>query len=81
MLTNAAFRAAHGFQGPVMIWLNLNSRPDVDQSFERWKDAGATIIAAVQDKPWQLLEFTVADLDGNQLRVFYGFSREFSDRR
>jgi hypothetical protein len=29
-----------------------------------------------EDKPWHLREFRVADLDDNQLRVFYDFSRE-----
>jgi predicted lactoylglutathione lyase len=75
-LTNAPFRAPHGFSGPVIVWLNLNSRQEVDELFERWKAAGATIIQPVEDKPWNLREFTVADPDGNQLRVFYDFGWE-----
>jgi catechol 2,3-dioxygenase-like lactoylglutathione lyase family enzyme len=29
-LTSAAFREHHGNNGPVVIWLNLDSREDVD---------------------------------------------------
>ena len=75
-LTNAPFRAVHGPKGPVIVWLNLNSKQEVDELFERWKDAGAKIVEAVEDKPWNLREFRVADLDGNQLRVFYDFNWE-----
>ena len=75
-LTNAWFRAVHGPKSPVIVWLNLNSREDVDELFGRWKETGATIVEAVADKPWNLREFRVADPDGNQLRVFYDFNWE-----
>ena len=70
-----------GPKGPVIVWLNLNSKQEVDELFERWKDAGAKIIEAVEDKPWNLREFRVADPDGNQLRVFYDFNWEMSEER
>jgi uncharacterized glyoxalase superfamily protein PhnB len=75
-LTNAEFRAACGTDGPVIVWLNLNSRAEVDELFDRWMKAGARVIERVEDKPWNLREFRVADLDGNQLRVFYDFAWE-----
>jgi predicted lactoylglutathione lyase len=75
-LTNTKFRAAHGLTSTVIVWLNLESKPEVDELFARWKQAGARMIEPVEDKPWKLREFTIADPDGNQLRVFYDFSRD-----
>jgi uncharacterized glyoxalase superfamily protein PhnB len=59
-----------------MIWLNLNSREEVDELFEIWKAAGAAIVSPPESKPWNLHEFTVSDPDGNLFRVFYDFSRD-----
>ena len=80
-LTNAAFRAAGGPSSPVIVWLNLNSKQEVDELFARWKETGAAFVEEVADKPWNLREFRVADPDGNQLRVFYDFNWELSDER
>lgn len=75
-LTNPAFRAHYGTRGPVTVWLNLNSKQEVDELYRRWRQAGAKIAGEPEDKPWRLREFRAEDLDGNQLRVFYDFSRE-----
>ena len=80
-LTNPSFRAVHGPKSPVTIWLNLGSKQEVDELFERWKGTGANVVDAVEDKPWNLHEFRVADPDGNQLRVFYDFNWELSDEQ
>jgi predicted lactoylglutathione lyase len=80
-LTNTPFRAVHGPESPVIVWLNLNSKTDVDELFERWTQTGATIVEPVEDKPWHLREFRVADPDGNQLRVFYDFNWELSEEQ
>lgn len=70
----AGFR--HGFLVGVIVWLNLNSKKEVDELYRRWQQAGAKIVSEPEDKPWRLREFRVADLDDNQLRVFYDFSSE-----
>lgn len=79
-LTNSPFRQNYGTGGPVMVWLNLDSKEEVDQLYSRWRQAGAKIVAEPEDKPWRLREFRVADPDGNQLRVFYDFSSERQQR-
>lgn len=75
-LTDRAFRQQHGNTSPVMIWLNLESKDEVDELHELWKRAEARIIKPPESKPWKLHEFTAADLDGNLFRVFYDFSRD-----
>jgi predicted lactoylglutathione lyase len=75
-LTNPSFRETHGNAGPVLIWLNLDSKDEVNRLHEQWKADHARIVSAPEEKPWKLHEFTVADLDGNLLRVFYDFSHD-----
>ncbi len=80
-LTNAPFRQEYGNGGTVVVWLNLESREEVDELCHRWRAAGAKILADPEDKPWRLREFTAADPDGNQLRVFYDFSWELRQEK
>jgi uncharacterized glyoxalase superfamily protein PhnB len=75
-LTDRDFRAGHGNDAPVIVWLNLDSKEEVDELYEIWNADGARIVSAPESKPWKLHEFTVADLDGNLFRVFYDFSRD-----
>jgi len=75
-LTNPAFRKQYGNAAPVLIWLNLNSKEEVDELHKVWSASQARIVAQPESKPWKLHEFTVADLDGNLFRVFYDFSRD-----
>lgn len=57
----------------MLLWLNLASRAEVDELFDEWNTAQTKIVAAPQDKPWNLREFVAADPDGNLIRVFYDF--------
>jgi predicted lactoylglutathione lyase len=75
-LTNPAFREQYGNAGPVLIWLNLDSREEVNELHELWARSEAKIVSPPESKPWKLHEFTAADLDGNLLRVFYDFAWE-----
>ena len=73
-LTSSAFREHYGNAGPVLIWLNLDSKDEVNKLCERWSGSGAKVVSQPESKPWGLHEFMVADLDGNMIRVFYDFA-------
>jgi uncharacterized glyoxalase superfamily protein PhnB len=75
-ITNRSFREGYGNTGPVLFWLNLESKAEVDKLFAEWKAAQAKIVSEPDDKPWKLREFTAADLDGNLIRVFYDFRHD-----
>ena len=75
-LTNRAFREHYGNAAPVLVWLNLNNKQEVDALHQTWTCSGARIVSPPESKPWKLHEFTVADLDGNLFRVFYDFAWE-----
>jgi uncharacterized glyoxalase superfamily protein PhnB len=77
-ITNRAFRESYSksgpvLMGPILFWLNLDSKAEVDELFAEWNTAHANIVSEPEDKRWKLREFTVADLDGNLIRVFYDF--------
>jgi uncharacterized glyoxalase superfamily protein PhnB len=79
-LTDDAFRGEGDKWTPAVIWLNLDSKAQVDELHEVWSSSGAKILAKPESKPWNLHEFTVVDLDGNRFRVFYDFAWELPDR-
>jgi uncharacterized glyoxalase superfamily protein PhnB len=70
-LTTAEYRAHSGVRGPVLLWLNLDNRGQVDALYSQWHAAGATIEAPPELQPYKLYEFFAQDPDGNQFRVFY----------
>jgi uncharacterized glyoxalase superfamily protein PhnB len=72
-ITNRCFRESYGNTGPILFWLNLASKAEVDELHAEWKAAQAKIVSEPEDKPWKLREFMAADLDGNLIRVFYDF--------
>ena len=73
-LADAAFRKGYGNTGPVLNWLNLDSKDAVNDLYREWTGRGATLGSAPESKPWGLHEFTAADPDGNLFRVFYDFA-------
>jgi uncharacterized glyoxalase superfamily protein PhnB len=72
-LTNPAFRQTHGNPGPVVIWINLGSKKEVDDLHDAWRRDGARLVSPPESTPWKLHEFTATDLDGNLIRVFHDF--------
>jgi uncharacterized glyoxalase superfamily protein PhnB len=70
-LASASYRSAQANAGPIVIWLNVANRGEIDALFARWSAAGARIADPPAAKPWELYELSAADPDGNVLRVFY----------
>lgn len=73
-LADLEYRKEYGNAGPTLIWLNLESKEEVDALHRAWSASGVTLLSAPESKPWGLHEFTAADLDGNLFRVFYEFA-------
>jgi catechol 2,3-dioxygenase-like lactoylglutathione lyase family enzyme len=42
---------------------------DAEAAYAACREAGATIVSALEDKPWSMREFTVADPDGHRIRI------------
>ena len=72
-LANSDFRKHYGNVGPVLIWLNLNSKDEVNDLYRIWSSSKAKLISEPESKPFGLHEFMAKDLDGNLFRVFYDF--------
>ncbi|HKR12423.1 MAG TPA: VOC family protein [Pyrinomonadaceae bacterium] len=75
-LADREFRKGYGNVGPTLIWLNVDSKEEVDEVHRTWSASGAKLRSAPESKPWRLHEFTAIDLDGNIFRVFYDFSSD-----
>jgi uncharacterized glyoxalase superfamily protein PhnB len=69
-LTNRSFRESYGNIGPILFWLNLDSKAEVDELFAQWNAAQAKIVSEPEDKPWKLREFMAADLDETSFASF-----------
>lgn len=70
------YRVPLGTRGPLVIWLNLSDRAEVDALYERWRAREAKVDLPPSAKPYRLYEFLAFDPDGNVLRVFYDFAWE-----
>ncbi|HEY2382221.1 MAG TPA: hypothetical protein VGK48_13670 [Terriglobia bacterium] len=67
-------RRSNANRGPVLIWLNLHSKEEVNELYDLWCKSQSKLLSAPESKPWGLHEFTAADLDDNLFRVFYDFA-------
>jgi len=79
-LAGPPFRQERGNISPVLTWLNLNSKTDVDDLHRAWRATNAILPSAPESKSWGLHEFTAADPDGNLFRVFYDFATPERER-
>ena len=73
-LANQQYRQGYGNAGPMLTWLNLESKEDVDELYRVWSASNARLLSSPESRPWGLHEFTASDLDGNLFRVFYDFA-------
>jgi hypothetical protein len=79
-LAGPAFREERGNASPVLTWLNLHSKGEVDDLHRAWRSTKAILLSDPESKPWGLHEFTAADPDGNRFRVFYDFATPERER-
>ena len=70
------YLSALGIKGPIVLWLNLSDRAEVDVLHRQWASAGARIADPPEARPSKLYEFYAQDIDGNYFRVFYDFAWE-----
>ena len=79
-IASESIRELYHKVGPVLFWLNVDSKAEVDALFAEWKAANAKLLSEPEDiLPW-LREFRAVDLDGNLIRVFYDFGSETTER-
>ena len=79
-LAGPRFRKERGNVSPVLTWLNLSSKREVDDLHQAWRATNAILLSAPESKSWGLHEFTAADPDGNLFRVFYDFATPERER-
>ncbi|MCW4461835.1 VOC family protein [Sphingomonas sp. BT-65] len=77
-LADAGYRATLGNDAPILLWINLANRDEVDALHAQWQEAGVAIPWPPTAQPYKLYEFFARDDDGNHLRVFYDFGWEES---
>jgi hypothetical protein len=79
-LAGPPFRNGRGNVSPVVTWLNLDSKAEVDDLHRAWRATKAILVSAPESKLWGLHEFTAADPDGNLFRVFYDVATPARER-
>lgn len=75
-MSAAGYRSSLGNAPPVVLWLNLSSRAEVDALHAEWTGAGARLDGPPRAEPYRLYEFFARDPGGNVIRVFYDFGWE-----
>jgi uncharacterized glyoxalase superfamily protein PhnB len=63
--TTIFFARTNGAIEPNIHWIFAE---DVDLTYAEFKDRGADIIEDIENKPWNIRQFTIRDLNGH---IFY----------
>lgn len=79
-LAGPLFRDGVGNDAPVVTWLNLRSKAEVDALHAVWRSSNAMLLSNPESRPWGLHEFSAVDLDGNRFRVFFDFATPERER-
>jgi predicted lactoylglutathione lyase len=79
-LTDDTFRQHYRNAGPVLVWLNLDSKEQVNELYKLWSASQVKIVSPPESKAWGLHEFTASDPDGNLFRIFYDFATPERER-
>src|SRR4051812_41151618 len=64
-LAGPSFRKERGNVSPVLMWINLSRKAEVNALYETWRATNAIVLPAPESNSWGLHEFTAADPDGN----------------
>ena len=53
----------------IWLYLDLENTTDLELLYQEFKESGALVVESPNDKPWDMREMLVKDLDANFLRV------------
>jgi len=59
----AVFFGKHAHPTPTQHWIFAE---DIDETYHEMKTRNANIVEDIEDKPWNLRQFTIEDLDGHR---------------
>src|SRR5688572_3053924 len=51
-LADPGYRKANGNIGPIIIWLNLGSKTEVDELYQAWNESDSKLLSSPESKPW-----------------------------
>ena len=58
-----------GINGTFELAINVGEPENVDETYNRFIDAGATSIYAPRDEPWKMRSSMIADPEGNLIEI------------
>ena len=64
-------QAEHDFS--LSGWIYIRIGPEIDQLYEHYKARNVKFTQDLDNYPWQMREFTIEDIDGNNFRFAYNY--------